>query len=98
MQKSIIEALFNGEIYPAESAGSDNPKYAKIIGELSEEKERLLEMLSDSTREFYKKVERLQNEANDIYCFDCFSRGFRLGAMLMLETIDSADTHIVNDE
>jgi hypothetical protein len=86
MAKSILQKLYDGEIYPSENISVDTPEYHKIRKALANEKERFLKSLSDNNRENFKKIEDLYDELADTYSYAGFAHGFRLAVALIFES------------
>jgi len=89
--KTLLQQLYDGEIYPAEQPVPQNPQYRELCRKLGEEKEYLREQLSASDRERFDAMENLSQEIENLYSYDDFSCGFRLGAGLMIEAFISGN-------
>ncbi|MCL2773372.1 MAG: hypothetical protein FWD71_08470 [Oscillospiraceae bacterium] len=83
MNKTILQQLFDGELYPSETI--NDPESRKISSIIAEEREYLFERLSDGDRESLRKMNDLYHEVTNIYGNECFACGFRLGALLLIE-------------
>jgi len=91
MGKSILQQLYDGEVYPAENISVNNPNLQKMNDTIMEEKERLIASLSDSDNEILQNVEDLQNESAAIYGYECFTHGFKLAARLLVESLGDTE-------
>ena len=89
--KSILQALYDGEIFPDELIVPKDPEYRPIHRKISAEKEYLKQKL---TEEDYKRLEKIDNllcQATSMSAYEAFSYGFKLGAILMIEIFTGAD-------
>ena len=93
MAKSILQKLYDGELYPSENIRVDTPEYHKIKTALAAEKERLLKTLSDDKRVTFGKIEELYDELYDTYSYAGFAHGFKLAVSLIFESQNDADKH-----
>lgn len=92
MGKSLLQRLYDGEVFPAEQILPKTRSYREIARKLGQEREYIRERLSQGDRERFDAMESLSLELADIYGHEEFSYGFRLGAALMIEVlVDSAD-------
>ena len=91
MAKTLLQQLYDGEIYPAEQIVPKQPEYRALCRKLREEKEYLRERLSASDRERFDAMENLSQEIENLYGYEDFSCGFRLGAGLMIEAFISGN-------
>lgn len=87
MTKSLLQQLYDGEIYPAEQIVPKSPEYRELSRKLSDEKEYLQAQLSASNGERFKEMENLFQEITSLYGYENFFYGFRLGVGLMIETL-----------
>lgn len=89
MAKSILQQLFDGEIYPSQNTNPDSPEYNGTKRSLVEGKEYFLKTLPEHDRDRFKKLDDLYFDMSDIYGYESFVYGFRLGVRLMTETLDT---------
>ena len=89
MGKSLIHHLFNGDLNPSEIIGTSNSELLEIYAKLGEEKPALLENLPQDLLADLERVDELTDKAQGIYSRECFIYGFKLGAMLILEVLNS---------
>jgi len=91
MNRNILEHLYYGEIYPAENIGV-NSSEMQIVGEmLKDVKEKLLENLSGSELEYFKELDELQSKSAGIYGYECFTCGFKIAILIMVEALSGKD-------
>jgi len=91
MAKSILQKLYDGEVFPSENIRVDTPEYHKIITALAAEKARFLKTLPDESRNGFRKIEELYDELTDPYTYAGFVHGFKLAVSLILESQGDAD-------
>jgi len=73
--KSILQALYDGEIFPDELIVPKDPEYRPIHRKISAEKEYLKQKL---TEEDYKRLEKIDNllcQATSMSAYEAFSYG-----------------------
>lgn len=85
--KSILQQLYDGELYPAENIRCQTPEYAQIRSDIAAEREHFLSMLPEAERKRFNKFDDLQHDSTSIYGYESFLYGFRLGVRLMAETL-----------
>ena len=87
MIKSILQQLFDGEIFPAEhiNLAKTNKEYREINHDIENEKEYFFNILSSTDVERFDKLNASQDLSTEIYGGECFSHGFRLGASILIE-------------
>lgn len=86
MTKSILKQIFNGELYPSEQIVFTDPKYPEASQKRSDMKESFIDSLSKEAQQTYENIEVLTAEIEDMYNYECFAEGFRIGAALAMET------------
>ena len=87
MNKTTLQQLFFGEIFPSENIGNDNPELQKMQSILADEKSKFADSLPDSHNEDFQNLSELQNKAEGIYSYECFAYGFKLATSLLLESL-----------
>ena len=83
--KSVISRLFEGEIFPAETAVPVNAEYRSAIAQVSETIENLQETM---TMEQNKKLEHIMDMNAEIATMESrayYAEGLRFGVELMIE-------------
>lgn len=89
----IMEALYGGELYPAEQVVSKNPEYRKVLEESDELMEKLEKKLSGEQFSEIDKVCDLLSDAHDIQNREFFEYGLALGMLLMQEAMKVLQIH-----
>lgn len=85
MSKSILQQLYDGEIYPAENILPTNNEYRKTEQQINTLMEKLKSKLP-ADQNLLEHLKLLENEMSTIYSFESFSFGFRLAVKLMIES------------
>ena len=92
MKKSILQNLYDGQIYPSETiTEKNNHEYKRVSKVLAEIKGGFVENLSDEEREKFAKIEELHYELGGVYSYEGFAHGFRLGVKLLIEVMNGDD-------
>lgn len=85
MSKSLLQKLYDGEIYPAEKICVRTPEFKELTRILSDEKQYFMNSLTPDEWKKFESIENLQIEKSSAYAFENFTYGFRLGVKLMIE-------------
>ncbi|MCL2772963.1 MAG: hypothetical protein FWD71_06400 [Oscillospiraceae bacterium] len=95
MNKTILQQLFDGEIFPSENINPTrtNPEYHKINHIISDEINYFSDIFSEKDIERFNKFNEAQNLNSGIYGEECFTYGFRLGASLLIEIFYDINNH-----
>ncbi|WP_019640786.1 DUF6809 family protein [Paenibacillus fonticola] len=83
--KSMLEALFHGDIRPEEQVVPRNPDYRSISRRVSEAMELWKEKLSSEDFNQLEAMLDLRSQSESIYATNTFINGFQLGALIMME-------------
>lgn len=98
MAKTLLQQLYDGEIYPAEQIVPKNPQYRELCRKLGAEKQYLRERLSASDQERFDEIGNMHLEIASLCGYEDFAYGFRLGVGLMIEALVSGNGLSRNDE
>lgn len=85
---SIIEELYNDNLYPSARIVSKDPNYRATVGKIND---LMAEWKVKLTKEDYDKLIDLLDFHHSMHDMDTaasFSYGFKLGASIMLEVFD----------
>lgn len=85
MSQSMIEKLFDGEIYPSEQIKPSSPKYKELARLIDETQMYFLNSLSNADRERFVELTELYGKIQSILAFEDFSHGYKLGVRLTSE-------------
>jgi len=90
-----MQQLFDGEIFPSEiiNHARTNPEYCRLNHTISDEIEYFSEILSENNSERFTKLNEMQSSSSGMYGKECFTYGFRLGAMILIEIFSDRNNH-----
>ena len=88
---TILEQLWYEQLRPSEILKSPTPELTKLIDISGESELKLLYLLTDEGKELFHKYTDAQSGIYDINDCDIFINGFRTGAKLMLEIMNTPD-------
>jgi len=91
MSKSILEALYYGEIRPCEQRMRRNPVRKEMINKIENEENYLKSKLSCEDWDHFQELCGLCNDVTGDNQADIFSRGFVIGALLIFEIMERKD-------
>ena len=83
----ILEDLWNGDITPSERMIRTGSQYAQLQKQLVAAEEDFRKELSPEGKAAYDTFCRKQAELSEISECDCFVRGVRIGARLLLDIV-----------
>lgn len=83
----ILEDLWNGDIAPSERLIRTGSQYAQLQKQLVAAEEDFRKELSPEGKAAYDTFCRKQAELSEISECDCFIRGVRVGARLLLDIV-----------
>ena len=83
----VLQELWRGNITPSERFVQAGSEYKKIAGKLSDEMDRLMEMISPEAKVQKEIVDNLQTDLTMLSNEDIFIYAFRMGARLMLDVL-----------
>ena len=83
----ILEDLWNGDITPSERVIRTGSQYAQLQKQLVAAEEDFRKELSPEGKAAYDTFCRKQAELSEISECDCFVRGVRVGARLLLDIV-----------
>ena len=91
MDKNILQQLFEGSLRPFEEIKPNSPEHNAAKDSLGEEKEHFFKTLSGDEAERFRRLNDLYLETLEMYSYESFEYGFRLGVVLLLETLNGKD-------
>ena len=83
----ILEELWNGNVAPADRVIRTGSQYAQLQKQLVAAEEDFRKELSPEGKAAYDTFCRKQAELSEISECDCFIRGVRVGARLLLDIV-----------
>ncbi|WP_334077934.1 DUF6809 family protein [Paenibacillus sanfengchensis] len=93
--KSVLEALYDGEIRPEEKIVPTDLEYRRISKKISEAMEMWKEKLSADDFNQLEAMLDLRGQSESMYATASFTNGLQLGALMMIE-IYAAKEELLN--
>ena len=91
MSKSILQQLFDGEIYPAEDVVLKEPQDKELSEKINNETKYFQSVLSPDDWKRYEDLVDMQAAASNAYHYAYFIYGFRLATKLIIEGLSSEE-------
>ena len=91
MSKSILEKLYNGEIYPAEKINVRTEAYKQLNNKISDEKEYFMATISKDDKMRFEELGNMELDRSSAFGTENFTYGFRLGAKMVLNIMQEKD-------
>ena len=85
--KSILEELFDGNIYPDESIISKDPEYWPLNQKIPDTMEAWREKLSNDDYLALEELLDIRFQIDHMHSASSFMYGFKLGTMIMIEVL-----------
>ncbi|MBD5115558.1 MAG: hypothetical protein HDT46_10265 [Ruminococcaceae bacterium] len=92
----ILEELWYGNINDSRFL-KNNAKLTEMLNLLSRNADNLMENLSEKEKEIFEKYKDCSAEISQIKECENFIKGFRLGALIMLEVMEDLDCPLSKD-
>lgn len=96
--KEILEALYEGNLKVEPVIEKRSKRYQKACDTSYALVEELSKRLGQEEKEMLDKVIEALNSENYCYTADRFVRGYRLGALMMLEIMEDWEDFIIRRE
>lgn len=99
MNKTILQEIYEGKIYPADNIKlKKDEDFREIVNEINKETKHLLSVLSDKDKKCVFNLESLYLRRGHVEVHKNFTYGFRLGMSLMIEMINSVNPKDIREE
>ena len=85
--KTILEELYDGNIYPDELIISKDPEYRPLNKRISDMLAMWKKKLSEEDYNQLETLLDLRSESSSMEASESFMYGFRLGALIMIEVL-----------
>ena len=85
----ILEALYNGEIYPSEQIVPNSKEYAEASRNADNLMEHFVNTLDESEYALLEKMWSYRTTYESMACEEHYRYGFALGVLLMVEVYGS---------
>ena len=89
--KTILEELYDGNIYPDELIISKNPEYKLLNKRISEMLSMWKKKLSEDDYNQLEKLLDVCSQSSSLEISESFLYGFRLGSLIMVEVFTGKD-------
>lgn len=89
--RKMLEELYYGNINPNERQFIRNTDFERAMRILSENEDKLTEMLDGKEKKLFLDLVNAQSSVNGITAVEGFINGFRLGARIALEIMSDED-------
>ena len=86
-RKSIIQQIYDGELFPPGGVLSGSPAYREACGRAHTESAYLMSRLDDEDKRRLNELIDITGEMDSLTADANFAFGFRFGALLMLELL-----------
>lgn len=83
--KSILQGLYDGEIFPNELIVPKDKAYRSVSNTIGTKKEYIKSKLSEEAYKSFEELVDLYRQSSSMEAEASFLYGFRLGSMLMIE-------------
>ena len=94
----LLKHLWYGDIDPSKNTVKKD-SYISELFELRAKKEKdLIESLDLKEREDFKKYQDCEDEISEIYEYQAFENGFKLGARIIISILQDEKSPFVNTE
>ena len=84
----VLEELWYGNINPLEDSTDGNTEVKKLLNHVGRNRDKLCDSLTEQQKADLAKYDDSVNEMYGIIELAVFKYGFRLGAKIMLETVE----------
>ena len=88
IMKTILEELFNGNIYPDELIIPQDPEYPLVNQKISDTLGLWRKKLSEEDYEQLEDLLDLRSQSDSLHAAASFTYGFKLGAAIILEVLN----------
>lgn len=89
--RKTLEKLYYGNLRPCERRMVPSSELRRAVDTINHCEDQIEEQLSDEGKRLLTKMSEAQQTADNIMALENFILGFRLGARIMLECMDSGD-------
>lgn len=84
----ILEDLYYGNLFPHEKCAKLNYEVKELLKLLNRNEEKLTVTLTESQKETFEKYKDCNREISEICDREAFLNGFRLGARIIIESVN----------
>jgi hypothetical protein len=95
--KSILEALYRGQIHPEEVIVPTHPEYRSLSRQLGAMTEKWRKELPDEMFREFENYSDLCVSVNSLHIEAAFIHGFKLGANMIIEVMNKREELVSNE-
>lgn len=85
--KSLLHRIFDGEYFPMEHITPQQPEYRIHHQKVGAEILYFMELLQEADKTRFEELHNLILETQDMEYFAAYAEGFRVGVLLMMESV-----------
>ena len=85
---NTLEDLYYGNLFPQEKCARLDDEVKELLKLLNRNEEKLISTLSDEQKETFEKYKDCNREISEICEREAFLNGFRLGARIIIESVN----------
>ncbi|MNZ73211.1 hypothetical protein D3C78_916200 [compost metagenome] len=94
--KTILEALYRGELHPGETIVPSHPEYRPLSRQVAAQTEQWRDRLGEEAFCELEEYFDLCDSVDSMHVEAAFLHGFRLGANLMIEVVSKREELVPN--
>lgn len=92
MTKTLLQQLYDGELYPAEKINPSSDNYKELIHSIEREKKYFREVLDSEQLVRFDLLDSMYIDINGMHGYANFECGFQLAIKLMMECLILTDS------
>jgi len=98
--RAILKQVYERNLNSMEEVAEQNQKYLKLNDKIMNERAEFRKLISSNSSliKQFDEIEEKQHILDDIYSYECFAYGFKLGTGLMSETLSDFYNVIIRDK
>ena len=85
---NILEELYYGNLFPHEKCAKLDDEVKELLKLLNRNEEKLTATLSENQKDTFEKYKDCNREISEISEREIFLNGFRLGARIIIESVN----------
>ncbi|GIP12706.1 MAG: hypothetical protein E7L01_20590 [Paenibacillus macerans] len=94
--KTILEALYHGQLHPDEVIVPSQPEYRSVSRQVAAQTEQWRERLGEEAFRELEEYFDLCDSVDSMHIEEAFLHGFRLGANLIIEVMSNREELVPN--
>lgn len=85
---NTLEELYYGNLFPHEQCAKLDDEVKELLKLLNRNEEKLTATLTESQKEIFEKYKECSHEISEICERNAFLNGFKLGARIIIESVN----------